>query len=94
MAAGNVVWKMVGVGSGVLAAKLSRSVLDKAWAVTRGGNPPRNPAARGTSWGDALAWAVASGVTVGVARMVATRGAASAWEKVMGRLPPGLEEVG
>jgi Protein of unknown function (DUF4235) len=94
MSAGSVVWKLVGVGSGLGAAKVSRTVLDTVWAKTRGGEPPRNPAAPGTTWGEALAWAVASGVTVAIARLVVTRGAAALWESVTGALPPGLEEVG
>ncbi|HWG93170.1 MAG TPA: DUF4235 domain-containing protein [Mycobacteriales bacterium] len=89
-----VLWKFVGIVTGLLAAKTGRSVLDKAWARTRGGEPPRNPAAPGTTWGEALSWAVASGVAVAVARLLATRGAASAWQKGTGHLPPGLEEVG
>ncbi len=94
MAAGQMVWKAMGVGSGLAAARVSTKVLDVAWAKTRGGEPPRNPAAPGTTWGEALAWAVASGVTVAVARLLATRAAASAWRGVTGSLPPGLEEVG
>jgi hypothetical protein len=87
-------WKVVGVGSGLVAAKASRSALDKGWARTKGGEPPRNPAAPGTTWSEALQWAVASGVAVGVAKLLAARGAAGAWRKTTGHLPPGLEEVG
>lgn len=89
-----VLWKVVGLGVGIGAAKVSRSLLDKTWTKTRGGEPPRNPATRDTTWGEALQWALASGVAVALARLVATRGAAAAWEKTMGHLPPGLEEVG
>lgn len=89
-----VLWKVVGLVTGLLAAKLGRTTLDKAWARTRGGEPPRNPAAAGTTWGEAVSWAVASGIAVALARLVATRGAASAWQKTAGHLPPGLEEVG
>lgn len=89
-----VLWKLVGVLTGVLAAKTGRSVLDKVWARTKGGEPPRNPAAVGTTWNEALTWAIASGIAAGVARLLATRGAASAWRKGTGHLPPGLEEVG
>jgi hypothetical protein len=87
-------WKVVGVGTGLVAARASRSLLDKGWRSTRGGDPPRNPAAPGTTWPEALTWAAASGVTLGVARLVATRGAAGAWRRTTGSLPPGLEEVG
>lgn len=89
-----LLWKTVGVLAGVFAARTSRSVLDKAWARTKGGEPPRNPAAPGTTWGEALQWAVASGVAVGLARLLAARGTAKAWQKGTGHLPPGLEEVG
>lgn len=89
-----VLWKLVGILTGVLAAKTSRSVLDRLWARAKGGEPPRNPAAPGTTWGEAVSWAVASGIAVALARLVATRGAASVWRKGTGRLPPGLEEVG
>lgn len=89
-----VLWKVVGVGSGLVAAKVGRAALDKGWAKTKGGEPPRNPAARDTTWSEAAQWAVASGVAVAVARLLAARGAASAWEKTTGHLPPGMQEVG
>lgn len=87
-------WKAVGVGSGLVAATAGRAALEKGWRVAKGGDPPRNPAAPGTTWPEALQWAVASGVAVAVARLVATRGAAGAWRATTGHLPPGLEEVG
>lgn len=93
-AVAKVGWKFVGISSGLLAAKVARSALDKGWARTRGGEPPRNPAARGTSWSEAVSWAVASGIAVALAKLLAARGAASAWERTTGALPPGLEEVG
>lgn len=89
-----MLWKVVGLGTGLVAAKAGRSVLDKGWAKTKGGEPPRNPAARDTDWSEAVQWAIASGIAVAIARLLAARGAASAWEKTMGHLPPGLEEVG
>lgn len=94
MAGAKVGWKIVGITSGLLAAMTSKKLLDKAWSATKGGEPPRNPASPGTSWGEALSWACASGVAVAVARLLAARGAAQAWRKTTGSLPPGLEEVG
>ena len=38
---GKVVYKFAGIGAGVLAGKVARSVLDKGWAKTKGGEPPR-----------------------------------------------------
>lgn len=88
-------YKLVGLLGGVLAAKVARSISEKAWKRTHHGvEPPRNPAVPGTSWSEAVGWAVATGVATGIARMLATKGAASAWAKGTGHLPPGLEEVG
>ena len=94
MAGAKPVWKLVGITSGLVAARTTKKVLDTTWTKTRGTEPPRNPAAPGTSWGEALCWAVATGAALGVARLVAMRGAAQAWKKTTGALPPGVEEVG
>jgi len=93
-AVGKVLYKVIGIGAGVVAGKIARSALDKGWARTRGGEPPRNPAVPGTTWSEALAWAVASGVCVAVARLIAAKGVASTWVKATGHLPPGVEDVG
>lgn len=87
-------WKTIGLVSGVLAASVTRKVLDKTWQRARGGEPPRNPASATTSWGEAVAWAAASGVAVAVARLLTARATAAGWRKATGALPPGLEEVG
>lgn len=90
-----LLYKLVGILGGVVAAKLARSTAEKVWKRThQGTEPPRNPAVPGTSWNEAVMWAVASGVAAGIARLLATKGAASAWAKGTGHLPPGLEEVG
>ena len=94
MAVAKVGWKVVGVTSGLVAARTSKKLLDKTWTKAVGGEPPRNPAAPGTSWTEALTWACATGAGVAVARLLAARGAAAAWRKTTGSLPPGVEEVG
>lgn len=94
MAAAGIAYKVVGIGAGVVATKVARSVLDKGWEKARGGEPPRNPAVPGVGWTEAISWAVASGVAVGMAKLLATKGAANAWVKATGSLPPGVEEVG
>ncbi len=93
-AVARVAWRVLGALSALVAAKLARSLLDHTWRGTTGTEPPRNPAAPGTTWTEALVWASASGVALGVSRLLATRGAAAAWEHSTGSLPPGLEQVG
>lgn len=94
MVAARIAYKVVGIGVGIVASKVARSVLDKGWERTRGGQPPRNPAEADVAWSDALSWAIASGVAVGVARLVAAKGTADAWTKATGHLPPGAQQVG
>lgn len=91
---GNVSWKVLGLGSGVVAGKAARATAEKVWKKTVGGDPPRNPAAYGTTWGEALSWAVVTGVATSVARLLAVRAAASVYRVGAGHLPKGLEDVG
>ena len=86
-------WKVVGIASGVAAGMGTRKVLRAGWRRTKGGDPPTNPAAPSTTWSEALGWAVASGVALAVAKLVAQRGAAEAWKAATGSYPKELEEV-
>jgi hypothetical protein len=93
MASERFVWRAVGTVAGVAAAFGTRKLLQSMWHVTTGGDPPANPAAPDTTWREAVSWAVASGVAVAVARLVAQRGAAEAWKAAKGHYPEGLESV-
>ena len=87
-----LLWKIVGAGTGIAAASLARSALTAGWRRTRDEDPPGNPASPSTRWPEALGWAVLTGVAIGVARLVATRGAPAGWRKATGSLPPGVED--
>ena len=87
----SVAWKAVALAAGAASAAITRRALDGAWRRARGGDPPRNPASRSTTWAQALTWAAASGVALAVSRLVAQRGAAAAWRAKTGSNPPGLE---
>jgi hypothetical protein len=86
-------WKALGTGGTILAGLAARKLLTAAWMKARKTQPPSNPAAPGTSWGEALAWAAASGLAVAIVRLLAQRGAAAGWQKAMGSLPPGLQDA-
>ena len=88
-----LLWKIVGTLAGLLSGMATRSLLRTTWRRVKGGDPPTNPAAPGTSWNEALLWAASSGVALAVTRLVAQRGAAEAWKGQTGTYPPGLEEV-
>ena len=84
-------WKLLGIGFAAPTGIAIRKLTDTAWYAARGNPPPKNPAAPGTGWGEALAWAAVSGVAVAAGRMTAQRGAAAAYKALTGKLPPGLE---
>jgi hypothetical protein len=86
-------WRVLGGLSAILAGLAARKLLVTAWRRTTGNNPPANPAAPGTAWREAIPYALASGAAMGLARMLATRKAASYYRKSTGHLPPGMEEV-
>lgn len=88
-----VEWRIVSTGSGVIAGVLARKLANWAWGALSSSDhePPLNPADRQVKWSEAVAWAVAAGVGVGVARLVGSRLAATGWELATGESPPGLE---
>jgi hypothetical protein len=88
-----VVWKVVSTGVGVLSGVLVRQAIGFGWKKLTSGreDPPLNPADRRVSWSEGLQWAVASGIGVGVARLVGDRLAARGWEAATGHPPPGIE---
>jgi hypothetical protein len=90
---GKIVWKIVAMAFAVPTGIAVRKALDTGWRKARHDDPPKNPAAPGTQWSEALLWAAASGIAVAAARLVAARGAAATWKSLTGKLPPGVEEA-
>lgn len=86
--------KLVGIATGVVVRKVTDKTLSSVWRRTKHSDPPADPASPGTPWGEAISWAAASGVAMAVARLLATRGTATAKMKVTGKAPEGLEGPG
>jgi hypothetical protein len=93
MASGSKVWSVYGLGATVLATMVARKAMNTSWKLATGKNPPQNPAHPDVSLGEAVAWAIVSGVAVGLARMLASRKAATYYRKSTGHLPPNLDAV-
>jgi hypothetical protein len=93
-AAGKIGWKIVALGFAVPTGIAVRKAVEAGWRKTKHDDPPKNPAAPGTRWSEALAWAAVSGLAVAAARLVAARGAAATWKSLTGKVPPGVEDVG
>lgn len=89
-----IAWKAAVAGAAIGSGLIVRKLLAFIWkAARKGSNPPVNPAAPGTQWGEAIGWTFATAAGIAVARLVAERGAAAGWQKATGHLPPGLEDV-
>jgi len=93
MASGSKVWSLMGLGATLGATMAARKALTATWKLSTGKQPPSNPEHPDVSLGEAVTWAVVSGVAVGLARMFATRAAADYYRRSTGHLPANLEDV-
>ena len=91
--AGKQAWSLMGGLTATGSGAVAKRVLHKGWKAVTGNEPPANPEHPRTTWPEAIAYAMISGALMGLARLVARKVAASAWEKRTGSLPPGLEDV-
>jgi hypothetical protein len=81
-------WGLLAGAAGALGAFAVRNGLESAWKLALGDEPPKNPAARDVPWRHAIMWTVATGVLIGLGRLLAERAAAAAWDNYQGRKPP------
>ena len=88
------VWTAFSLVAALLAAAAARKALNTGWKAATGKQPPENPADPDVDIGEAVAWAVVSGIAIGVARLLAQRKAASYYVKSTGHLPPDLQNDG
>lgn len=85
---------MFSLGAALGAAAVTKKTLNTSWKAATGKNPPANPADPDVEIWEAVAWATLSGATIGIARMLATRRAASYYARSTGHLPPELQKDG
>ncbi|WP_136255653.1 DUF4235 domain-containing protein [Onishia niordana] len=69
----HLLWSVVGYTAVIGASLMTRHTAREAYRKTAGNPPPENPGRRDTRWHEALAWGMASGALVGVARVVGQR---------------------
>jgi Protein of unknown function (DUF4235) len=87
-----VVWKAVAFVSGLAAAAGVRRAATLVWRTSKHEDPPVHPGSRRVRLRDALTWAVSVAVGAAVARVVAERAAAAAWNAATGEPPPELTD--
>ncbi len=93
MASGSKAYSLLGLAATVGATMAARKAMTAGWKLSTGKKPPSNPEHPDVSMGEAVAWAVASGVAVGLARLLASRKAADYYRRSTGHLPANLEDV-
>ena len=86
-------YKIMAMVATLVGAAVARKILTIGWKTTTGKEPPANPEDPNVTWGEAASWAIASGVVVGLVKLIAQRQVASTWRRASGHLPPGLEET-
>ena len=86
------VWSAFSLVAALGAAAMAKKGLNTSWKAATGKNPPANPADPDVDIWEAVTWAAVSGTLVALARMLATRKAASYYAKSTGHLPPGLQK--
>lgn len=85
---GNMVWKVLGTGSAILAGIVATKVADQVWKTAGQDRiDPHNPNAPLYA---ALGYAALTGLAVGVARTFTERKAAQYYAKSTGHLPEAL----
>lgn len=87
------IWAMFSLVATLGAAAVAKKVVDRGWRLATGKTPPANPADPDVALREAVAWAVLSGTVVAVARMLATRRAASYYQRSTGALPASVRKA-
>ena len=93
MAGGDTSFKLVGTVSALAAQAVAKKVIVSGWKLATGNPPPANPEDSEVSWAEAVAFAIASGAVIGVARLVVTRKVAEYWTRSTGSTPESVHEV-
>ncbi|CAN5464222.1 hypothetical protein BH23ACT6_BH23ACT6_05960 [soil metagenome] len=89
---GNLMWKVMAMGSAVGASIVARKVTGGSWKFIRGEDPPTNPEDPDNDWIEAILFAILSGAIVGLSRMLARRQAAAVYKKSSGQLPKEMQK--
>jgi len=88
-------WKLVSTGIGLLGGLLARKLMRAGYQAFRKDSAvasPFDPTNARFSWPDAVLWAAAAGIGLGIAKVVSARIAVIGWETATGTLPPGVVE--
>lgn len=66
-------WSLVAAGAALVAGTAARGAVRSVWRRVGGREPPTERRDPRVDWGEAVAWAVVSGVAVGTTRLLVRR---------------------
>jgi hypothetical protein len=87
-----LLWNIYAGAVGALSAVVAQKAVRGAWKVATGDEPP-DPNDPATPLSEALTWALAGGIGIGIAQLLTNRFAATRWEKAMGTPAPTRSSV-
>jgi hypothetical protein len=90
--AGGPVWKILSVGSTLIATKLATDAAQKGWKLATGRNVPVKGDFERERTRDVVLFTALSSMAVAAARVAAERGAATYYRRSTGHLPRALED--
>ena len=88
------VWKLESTIAGMLGAMIAQKLIKAVYRAVRDDaapDTPFDPTHARFSWPDAVLWAAAAGIGLGIAKVVSARAAAVGWEVATGTAPPGAD---
>ncbi|GAA2481123.1 DUF4235 domain-containing protein [Terrabacter carboxydivorans] len=85
------VWKILSIGSTIVATKLATDAAQKGWKLATGRNVPVKGDFERERTRDVVLFTALSSMAVAAARVAAERGAASYYRRSTGHLPKALE---
>ncbi|WP_323096272.1 DUF4235 domain-containing protein [Intrasporangium sp. YIM S08009] len=91
-AAGNAMWKLLSVGTTLVATKLATDAAQKGWKLATGRNVPVKGDYEREKTRDVILFTAISSMAVAAARVAAERGAATYYRRSSGHLPKALED--
>ena len=90
--AGGPVWKILSVGTTIIATKVATDLAQKGWKLATGRNVPVKGDFERERTRDVILFTALSSMAVAAARVAAERGAATYYRRSTGHLPKALED--
>lgn len=87
-----IMWKVYMGVIGAVSTIAAQKVVTMAWKAATGDEPP-SPTDPETPMRQALSWALASGIGIGVTQLLTTRMAARHFANTVGSSAPGIPQV-